>query len=79
MPDRKNILKRLDYDKIKTVSVDILPSHFDSNVFFVLPPVGASATHSNTNSIKSMDKHYDGHIWTKTMTINITNNLNLTF
>ena len=29
--------------------------------------------------MEGMDKHYDGHIWTKTMTTNITNNLNLTF
>ena len=26
-----------------------------------------------------MDKCYDGHVWTKTLTINISNNLNLAF
>ena len=29
--------------------------------------------------MEGMDKRYDGHMWTKTMTTNITNNLNLTF
>ena len=27
----------------------------------------------------AMDKHYDSHVWTKTLTTNISNNLNLTF
>ena len=35
MPDRKNILKRLDYDSIKTMSVDFLPPQFDGDVLFV--------------------------------------------
>ena len=68
MPGRKNILKRLDYDSIKNVSVDFLPPQFDGDVLFVLPPVGASAAHSQERSMEGMDKHYNGHIWTKTMT-----------
>ena len=62
MPSRKNILKRLDYDSIKTVSVDFLPPQFDGDVLFVLPPVGTSAAHSKARSMEGMDKHYDGHI-----------------
>ena len=79
MPSRKNILKRLDYDSIKTVSVDFLPPEFDGDVLFVLPPVGPLAAHSKARSMEDMDKRYDGHMWTKTMTTNITNSLNLTF
>ena len=79
MPGRKNILKRLDYDNIKTVSKDFLPPQFDGDVLFVLTPVGALAAHSKARSMEGMDKRYDGHMWTRTMTINITNNLNLTF
>ena len=79
MPSRKNILKQLDYDKIKTVSADFLPPQFDHDVLFVLPPIEASAAQSKARSMEGMNKRYDGHIWTKTMTTNITNNLNLTF
>ena len=79
MPSRKNILKQLDYDSIKTMSMDFFLPQFDGDVLFVLPPVGASAVHSKARSMDGMDKHYDGHMWTKTMTTNITNNLNLTF
>ena len=79
MPSRKNILKRLDYDKIKTESVYFLPPQFDGDMLFVLPPIGASAAYSKARSMEGMDKHYNGHIYTKTMTTNITNNLNLTF
>ena len=77
MPGRKNILKRLDYDKIKTMEVEFLPPTYDDDVLFVLPAMGSSSSHSKAKSMFGMDKGYDGHIWTKTVTTNITNNLDL--
>ena len=79
MPGCKNILKRLDYDKIKTIEVEFLPPTYDGDVFFVLLAVGTSTLHSKARSMFGMDKQYDGHVWTKTMTTNISNILDLSF
>ena len=35
MPGRKNILKRLDYDRFKTVHSEFLPPMFDGNVMYI--------------------------------------------
>ena len=79
MPGRKNILKRLDYDKIKTMEVEFLPPTYDGDVLFVLPAMGSSSSHSKAKSMFGMDKRYDGHVWTKTVTTNISNVLDLSF
>ena len=79
MPGSKNILKRLDYDRLKTVQAEFLPPQFDGDVMFVLPPIGPSAVHSKARSMEGMDKRYDSHVWTKTVTTNISNNLKLAF
>ena len=79
MPGRKNILKRLDYDKIKTMEVEFLPPTYDGDVLFVLPAMGSSSSHSKAKSMFGMDKRYDGHIWTKIVTTNISNVLDLSF
>ena len=81
MPGYKNILKRLDYDKIKTMDVEFLPPTYDGDVLFILPAMGSSSSHSKakTKSMFGMDKRYDGHIWTKTKTTNINNVLDLSF
>ena len=79
IPSSKNVLKKLDYDSLRTVHAEFLPPCFDGDVMFVLPLVSNSALHTKARSIDEMDKHYDGHVWTKALTINISNNLNLTF
>ena len=79
MPGHKNILKRLDYDQIKNMEVEFLPPTFDGDVIFVLLAVGTCASHSKAISMFGMDKQYDGHVWTKTVTTNISNVLNLSF
>ena len=45
---RKNILKRLDYDNLKTVHSEFLPPIFDGDVMFVFPLVSSSATQSKS-------------------------------
>ena len=45
MPGRKNILKRLDYDKIKTMDVEFLPPTYDGDVLFVLPAMSSSSSY----------------------------------
>ena len=79
MPGCKNILKRLDYDKIKTMDVEFLPPTYDGDVLFVLSAMSSSSSHSKAKSMFGMDKHYDGHVWTKTVTTNISNVLDLSF
>jgi hypothetical protein len=79
MPGRKNILKKLDYDTLQIMKVDFLPSHFDGNQMFVLPPVGVSSYHMNAKSMDGMDKRYNGHAWIKTQITNISNNLGFVF
>ena len=76
IPDRKNILKKLDYNTLQIEEVNFLPSRFDCNMMFVLLPGGVSASHMKA---KSMDKRYDGHVWTKTQTTIITNVMGISF
>ena len=55
MSSHKNILKRLDYDKIKTMEVEFLPPTYDDNVLFVFLAVGTFASHSKARSMFGMD------------------------
>ena len=77
MPGHKNILKRLDYNRIKTMEVEFLPPTYDGDVLFVLPAMGTSLSLSKARSMFGMDKRYDGHVWTKTVTTNMSNVLDL--
>jgi hypothetical protein len=79
MPGKKNILKKIDYSIIRHDKVEYLPSLFDGDVIFELPPVGHTAARSHAKSMQGTDKRYDGHVWTKTITINITNEFGLSF
>jgi hypothetical protein len=46
------------------------------DVLFELPPVD---TLSSFHMMHGMDKHHDGHAWTKTVTSNIKSDMSLTF
>ena len=52
MPSRKNILKKLDYERIKILQVEFMSTRFDSDVSFVLPFVATLAMHSKAKSIQ---------------------------
>ena len=52
---------------------------FDGAIIFELSPVGHTASRSQAKSMQGMDKRYDGHVWTKTITTNITNDFGLSF
>ena len=79
MPSRKNILKKLDYGTLQIKEVNFLPPRFDGNQMFVLSFVGISSSHTKAKSMDIMDKCYDGHVYTKTQTTNINNDLGLAF
>jgi hypothetical protein len=79
MPGKKNILKKLDYSVIRHDRVEYLPPVFNGAVIFELPPADHTAARSQAKSMQGMDKRYDGHVWTKTITTNITNDFGLSF
>ena len=79
MPGSKIVFKKIDYDKIKIQEVNHLAPCFDGTQSFVLPEAEVSSSQSRTKSMDGMDKQYDGHVWTKTQTTNITNDVGLAF
>jgi hypothetical protein len=72
----RNVFKTLDFDSPDIQSVQFLPPIFNGNVLFELPPVDTSGPF---HMMHGMDKHHDGHAWTKTVTSNIKNDMSLTF
>jgi hypothetical protein len=79
IPGSKSVLKKIDYDKIKIQEVNHLPPRFDGTQLFVLPAPEVSSSQSRAKSMDGMDKQYDGHVWTRTQTTNITNDVGLVF
>ena len=78
-PNTKNVLKNMDYASVPHQVVDFLPSIYNGDIIFELPPVAARATSSKAKSLQGMDKKYDGHCWCFTKTSNISNDMGLTF
>ena len=78
-PGKKSILKKLNYDKLVVERLDYLPPKFDGDVIFELPSVAPTTSATQAKSMAGMDKRYDGHVWTKTLTSNISNDMGLTF
>jgi hypothetical protein len=62
MPGSKNVLKKIDYDKLKIQEVNHLPPRFDGTQLFVLPAVEVSSSQTRAKSLDGMDKQYDGHV-----------------
>jgi hypothetical protein len=75
VPRCRNELAQIDFDAVEYHKVKFLPTKFDGNVVFELPPCRGSAN----SSMEGMDKRYDGHAWCRTLTSNIHNNLGLKF
>ena len=75
----RNALSRLDYDRIPSYAVQTLPPKFNGDVIFELPPVSMSHMSTYAKGMSRMDKHHDGHVWSKTVTMNITNSQGFTF
>jgi hypothetical protein len=72
----RNIFKTLDFDTFDIQRVKFLPSTFNGDVLFELPPVDMSGPF---HMMHGMDKRHDGHAWTKTVTSNIKSDMSLTF
>ena len=59
--------------------VDFLPSIYNGDVIFELPPLSSGASSSKARNLQGMDKKYDGHCWCLTKTSNISNDVGLRF
>jgi hypothetical protein len=77
-PGSRNELVSIDYDKITYHKVQYLPTSYNGDVIFELPPSQVSASTSK-NVMDGMDKRLNGHTWCHTTTSNIHNNQGLTF
>jgi hypothetical protein len=72
----RNVFKTLDFDSLDIQRVKFLPSTFNGDVLFELPPVNTSGPF---HMMHGVDKRHDGHAWIKTVTSNIKNDKSLTF
>jgi hypothetical protein len=75
----KSDLASIDFDSIEVRDVKYLPSSFDGDILFVLPPVPFGVPSAYGRSMDGMDKMCDGHPWCTTKTTNIQNDFGLTF
>jgi hypothetical protein len=75
----RNVFKILDFDSLDIQRVQFLPPIFNGDVLFELPSVDTSNLQTNAKLMYGMDKHHDGHAWTKTAISHIKSDMSLTF
>ena len=72
-------LTNIDFDNIVIQDVKYLPSSFNGDVIFILPPVKTGIPNAYGTAMDGMDKIYDRHAWCRTKTTNIHNEFGLIF
>jgi hypothetical protein len=75
----KSVLSRINFDAIRLQQVDYLPPHYDGDVIFKFPPLDDHGQNTKAKQLRGMDKRYDGHAWSRTITSNIHNDQKLLF
>ena len=75
----KSDLASIDFDYIDVRDVKYLPSYFNDNVLFLLPPVALRVPSTHDHSMDGMDKMCDCHHWCTTKTTTIQNDFGLFF
>jgi hypothetical protein len=75
----RNALKKVDYDSVQHLKVDYLPPVFNGDVVFEFPSIRSSSASSQAKLMVGMDKQHDGHVWIRTSTSHIKNDMGLTF
>ena len=78
-PGCKNEIRNLNFSTLEVRRVKYLPPIFDGLLIFELPPLSTTADVKIGRLLDGMDKKYDGHVWCKTKTTNIKNDIGLTF
>jgi hypothetical protein len=61
-PWSKNELKLIDFASMHFEKVKSLPTSFNGNIMFELPPIMLSTSTPMQCQIEGMDKKFDGHI-----------------
>ena len=69
----------IDFGSIEHVEVKYLPTPYDGDKIFELPPLPENIPTTFSGDMDGMEKQYDGHTWCKTMTTNIKNDYGLKF
>jgi len=62
-----------------TWKVDYLPPVFNGDVVIGFPFIHSLSKNSQAGLMHGMDKRHDGHVWTRTSTSHIKNDMGLTF
>ena len=75
----KSVLSRINFDAIRLQLVDYLPPRYNGDVIFEFPPLGGNGYNTKAKLLREMDRRYDGHAWSRTITSNIQNDLKLLF
>ena len=69
--DPNQISQIFDFDDIVIEDVKYLPSSFNGDVTFILPPVKNGIPDVYGKAMDGIDNIYDGHAWCRTKTTNI--------
>jgi hypothetical protein len=75
----RNALKKVDYDNIKHLKVDYLSPIFNGDVVFEFLSIRSSSASPQAGLMVGTDKRHNGHVWTRTSTSHIKNDMGLTF
>jgi hypothetical protein len=75
----RNALKKVDYDSVQHLKMDYLPPIFNGDVVLEFPSTRSLSTSSQAGLMVDMDKRHDGHVWIRTSTSHIKNDMGLTF
>jgi hypothetical protein len=75
----RNALKKVDYDNVKHLKVDYLLPVFNGDIVFEFLSICSSSASFHTKLMVDMDKRHNGHVWTRTSTSHIKNDMGLTF
>jgi hypothetical protein len=75
----KIVLSWINFDAIRLQQFDYLPPRYDGDVIFEFPPLGDHGQNTKAKQLRGMDRRYDGHAWSRTITSNIQNDLKLCF
>ena len=78
-PRSCSILAGIDFDTIKVEEVKYIPTAYDDDVTFLLPPLPVGVPVTYGKSMDGMDKIYDRKLWCTTKTSNIKNDHYLIF
>jgi hypothetical protein len=69
-PNARCLLKAVDLASLPHVKVKYLPSQYNGDSIFKLPPIVAPKDGA-AGRLDGMDRKFDGHAWTETQTTNL--------